>query len=394
MQLFPSGYRPKGRMGATPQMWSLATFSLIGFVLAAANVGGPIPLAAYLAIWLLVGMSRPAYWLEVLVANKLLLIMPVIALVSVLISQDPAYSARTAAEFVVSTVCAMVLTKTLGEKAFVSCFAVALLFVAGISIAFGGMEPISGQKGNALHGIFDSKNYFALIVSLGWLANLAVVLDRSQPLTLRLVGTIGVGICVPLLIAARSVDAIASAFVAVIVLGIVAGLGSIPPRYRSALIALVTLIVAAGLIFLLSSTLGLDAILAAVGKNSSLTGRTYLWLRARELIVEHPMFGYDYQAFWIHDSTEAEGLWRYGHVIARAGYHFHNLYYETLIELGVVGLIGLVITLVAITTVTTRWVFRTTSVRSGFFLSLVVLFLLRSPLEVDITGPFNIGTIL
>jgi exopolysaccharide production protein ExoQ len=396
MKRTPATNGLKSSMGAPLRMWSLAVFSMMCFVLAAANLGGPLPLAAFLGIWVLVGTARPAYWLNVFAENKLLWLMPVIAIASILISQDPAYSARTATELVVATGCSIVLTKTLGDKAFVSSLAVALLFVAGISFVFGGTELVTGQTGDALHGVFESKNYFALILSLGCLANLAVLLDRSQPALLRILGSMGVLTCIFLLIAARSVDAVASTFAALLVLGFVTGLGTLPPRHRPTLVTLATILLAACvLIFgLLSLTSNLDVILASLGKNSSLTGRTYLWLRAAELIAERPVFGYGYQAFWIHDFTEAEGLWRWGHVVARAGYHFHNLYYETLIELGYIGLTGLIVTLLAITTVTTRWALRNASARSGFFLSLVTLFLLRSPLEVDLGGPFSIGTIL
>jgi exopolysaccharide production protein ExoQ len=384
------------RPSVTPLMWSIGTLSLICFVMAAANFGGPIPLVFYLAIWMLIGLSRPAHWLNVILANRLVWLMPIVALLSVFVSQDATFSARTALELIASTGCAIVLTRSLGERPFISCLAVALLFAAGVSVLFGGTEVITGQAGDALHGVFESKNYFALILSLGCLANLAMMLDSSQPVLFRIGGLTGVLICVPLLVAARSVDAIASAFVAVVLLMFVSGLGALPPLYRRTALSLAAMFIVGcvAIFVVIALTSNIDGVLAAVGKNSSLTGRAYLWLRAQELIVERPIFGYGYQAFWVHDFPEAEGLWRFGHVVARAGYHFHNLYYETLIELGVIGLAALVVTLLATLIATLRWTLRNPSSRSGFFLSLLVLFLVRSPLEVDALGPFGIGTFL
>ena len=46
-------------------------------------------------------------------------------------------------------------------------------------------------------------------------------------------------------------------------------------------------------------------------KNSTLTGRIYLWYRASFYTHERPWLGVGYYAFWQPSNVEAQGLWDY-----------------------------------------------------------------------------------
>ena len=144
----------------------------------------------------------------------------------------------------------------------------------------------------------------------------------------------------------------------------------------------------------LASDLAHDFIVHVMGKDVTLTGRTLLWRRAEELIPAHPFGGVGFQSFWVQGNIEAEGIWRRFHVMGRSGFHFHNTYIETTIELGYLGAAVLCGLLGLIVLRTVRWSWGTGTVAASFFAALLASMLIRSMVEVEILGPFSFGTFL
>lgn len=86
----------------------------------------------------------------------------------------------------------------------------------------------------------------------------------------------------------------------------------------------------------------LEAILIAIGRDPTLTGRTPLWHAVLHEIGKRPFLGYGYTAFWY--SPEGD------RVHAALGWlpmHSHDGYLETTLALGLVGLVLLLFGLVA-----------------------------------------------
>ncbi|NQX94418.1 MAG: O-antigen ligase family protein [Erythrobacter sp.] len=88
-----------------------------------------------------------------------------------------------------------------------------------------------------------------------------------------------------------------------------------------------------------------EFLLEQTGKDPGLTGRDVLWRKADELIVERPVLGGGFRAFWVHNNLDAEYLWRYMGIESRAGFSFHNTFREILVDLGITGLAVFVITI-------------------------------------------------
>jgi exopolysaccharide production protein ExoQ len=131
-----------------------------------------------------------------------------------------------------------------------------------------------------------------------------------------------------------------------------------------------------------------QAALQATGKSTTLSDRTPLWDVANKMMQEHPIGGVGFQAFWQHGNPYAEDLWRQFQP-GRAGYHFHNLWYQSGVDLGYIGL-GLAFLTVGITAIEVmRWVVRSPSPASCFFLGYVAFIILRSMLEVDLFAQFS-----
>jgi exopolysaccharide production protein ExoQ len=127
-------------------------------------------------------------------------------------------------------------------------------------------------------------------------------------------------------------------------------------------------------------------------KDPTLTGRTYLWYRAADLIKEKPLFGRGYDAFWVQGNTDAEGLWSFFGIASRDGFTFHNTYIQTLVELGWVGLAVVVVTvLIGVVFLVRRFV-QKPNLPLVFWTGILLYELVRTPIEVVGTLPFYFST--
>jgi exopolysaccharide production protein ExoQ len=188
------------------------------------------------------------------------------------------------------------------------------------------------------------------------------------------------------------------------VLGLAAGLIAVcgvwlacaTPRYvRVGLIVLLTVsgaILAVAFQSIASSILAIG--LSLFDKDPTLTGRTYLWYRAKDLIAQKPGLGRGYSAFWQQGNSDAEGLWQYAGITGRSGFNFHNAAIAVEVELGYAGLaIFLLIAIVALYGLMKHMVVRPTLALS-FWVGMVSYFLVRAPFEAFGTEPFYYSTAL
>jgi exopolysaccharide production protein ExoQ len=247
----------------------------------------------------------------------------------------------------------------------------------------------------AATGIFGSKNNFALHICLLLFVSFAVLADTQQKKPFRAVALLGVVTGPLLLWQAKSVGALMVFFPSLLLMLAIIGLGRISARLRPiALAGSVAIVLAAAAIVTPVVIASQDTLLSLVGKTGNLTGRGYLWYRAEFLIEQRPTLGVGYAAFWVQGNPEAEGLWRAEHITARAGFHFHNFYYETLVELGYVGLAigGGAFALTGIAAL--LWGLRQPGPPSGFFCALMLFLFMRSFVELDLTGGFGLTALI
>ena len=82
-----------------------------------------------------------------------------------------------------------------------------------------------------------------------------------------------------------------------------------------------------------------NVVLAALGKDATLTGRTQIWAAVMRRIQDRPWLGYGYGAVWDDTSPWAPLAW----IIKQAGFrpgHAHNSWLEQWLGLGVAGLVA------------------------------------------------------
>jgi exopolysaccharide production protein ExoQ len=332
-------------------------------------------------------LARPGLALKAIFSSWLPWIYVLFAAMSVVWSQFPDWTLRASIQFAFSTGAFLVMARALPAKSFLTVWLSAILLTDAASMANPTMAWNAG--GWAMIGIFGSKNAFATTQALLIQVGVWVLLDHEQRRLMRALALIGVVGGAILIVAALSVGAVVAVFGALACSLLAFHLRHFPPRSRVVILCAGTLLTAILCSFLI--VFGDELFqggLQLTGKSASLSDRTELWDVAKKMMQEHPIAGVGYEAFWQHGNPFAEDLWTRFQP-GRAGFHFHNLWYESGVELGYIGL-GLALLTVAITAIeVARWVVRSPSPASCFFLGYVVFVILRSTVEVDLFGQFS-----
>jgi O-antigen ligase len=79
-----------------------------------------------------------------------------------------------------------------------------------------------------------------------------------------------------------------------------------------------------------------DLVFGAIGRDSSLSGRTPLWIYSTQAAMARPFFGYGFSSFWVADSRTTQWIWAMLGGWKAPG--AHNGYLDIVLQLGIVGL--------------------------------------------------------
>jgi exopolysaccharide production protein ExoQ len=398
---------PGGRLAATPArglgLPGLGAVSLDGafamILFAALLFAGQLGTAAAVLIVLATGaygFSQRDRLRAIFLRPLPLLAVPSWAIFSVVWSQFPGATLKYGAELLVTVAAALLIAAAPSPKAVLKGLLLAFLLYAVMALAFGGSVGMGAGGQTAFSGLSDSKNLLADIASTGCiisLAVLAIALTGREPLWMSL-STGAAGVQLYLLIVSRSAGAVLGLGVGVATLAI---LWTLLAAGRAArLIFAGALGLAALAVAIFHQPLSAAAIAvgsAAFDKDPTLTGRTYLWYRAADLIAEHPLLGRGYSAFWVQGNIDAEGLWRYAGIGTRGGFNFHNLGVEILVHLGWVGLVLVVVVLMTGAVALVRRFVVEASLSLCFWFAILVYQLVRTPIESVGLAPFHISTL-
>ena len=376
-------------------MWFGTFISLSAYLLG--NKFGQIAAAVTIGVWIVYGLAYPARSARWMLAAPLVWLFPLFAAGSTLWSIEPAITQRLSTELMVFTGCGLLMAQTQSVRSFLSALLCALMLAVGASMIFGETAQIGLTGEIAFIGLFGSKNNFAFVTCLLLFASIAVLADRDQSRHFRRLAAIGLLLAPAVLVRTISIGAFVSGALGSATLVAVLIYSRVAPRWRGAFLLMCAgfgLAVVAFIGFAITQGITLDSLLASVGKDPGLTGRTFLWARAESFIAERPLFGLGYQAFWVQGHVEAEGLWRYADIENRGGFHFHNLFFATAVELGYFGVAILAIQVLATFAAITAWTLRRPGPESGFFFALFVFFLIRMPVELDFLSPFSYGALI
>jgi exopolysaccharide production protein ExoQ len=365
--------------------WLLSFASLASMLFM--NLSQTLGASLFLMSVAVLAMINPQRALRATFGDWLPWMQIVLVVMSIAWSAVPDLAARYAIELTLTAAGALIIARSLTPRAFLSALLCAYALVDVASLVVGNYQWNAGSL--AMVGAFGSKNAFSAAQAVCLLTSCWVLLSANQPLLMRCLALLGTLICPVFLIAGRSADAVAPVVLAISFTLLVFGTTWLPRRQRiltlSAGAALIVGIFAIAFVF--RDTI-FGQLLVVTGKDVTLSGRTYLWARASDLMRESPLLGTGYGGFWFQGNPYAEEIWSHFGLPGRGGFNFHNLWYEMGVQLGYVGIASAFVTLLVATIRVIRWVLRHPSAEAMFFLGYVMIIDMRSFLEVEILSQF------
>lgn len=239
-------------------------------------------------------------------------------------------------------------------------------------------------------GIFVNKNTMCYTGAYFALCCVALSVSPKAPPAVRCATIIGVVLAYVICFKARSVATILAMTISIGLIVFASSAGAMGRAARAhyieiASIVLLVLATLATVVVLRYS----EALLALVNKDTTLTGRTVLWFWAWRVIPDTIWLGHGYGGFWVQGRPMAEFLWYLLHIPSRSGFHFHNLFLEVWVELGIAGLSLAILTITVTVVRLYRRLRAAPDAVTGFGLALVVMALITQTQDVQLFGVFN-----
>lgn len=325
------------------------------------------------------------------------LLLPAFAFISTLWSDLPGETLKHSTEFAITVLAALLLASARNPRSMLLGLFLAFLFYTAVSLAVGHRVDIGGEGVRALSGLNESKNEEASVAATGFIisAFLFVVSARSRKFLQCAAAGAAAALQLYVTIAARSTGALAGLAAALGFLALLLVLRRSGSLARAAILG--TVGSCAISILVLFETAGgawLQRLAALFGKDPTLTGRTYLWFRANDLVADKPLLGKGFGAFWQQGNPDAEGLWQYAQITSRQGFNFHSTLYNSLVSLGWIGTLVLVVTFAAgLASVGVAYVRRPAFI-ACFWLSMAAYLFIRMPTETVGLNEFYFSTVL
>ena len=375
-------------------VFAIPAVALSCFVFAYSTRFGQASILVYYALWLplilvdyrqVLGNAGRYLWIFAFAA---------IALLSVFWSAAPGVSARASMQYLSHVLCALIAVRCIDMRTLTLGAVAGIILVLIFSLLFGGYhyDPLDGTY--SFVGAFASKNQLGFYASLGVFFAFAALVTFKERGLWRVLSLFAGALAAYCLAASQSAT---SVLTTVAILGLTIGMQLIlflPPAYRKMLLLAGSVLFAGG-IFAALSLGAIDFVLGLFGKDSTLTGRTYLWQQGIETAQQYPWLGFGYQAYWVQGFSEPERLWSEFFIGSRSGFHFHNTFIETAVETGLAGLAALTATLlVTLAAHLKRTLSQARNSESLVLFCLTALLLVRAFVEVDILAPYHAGSFL
>lgn len=364
------------------------------FAFSYSTIFGQMVILAYYAVWLPLILVDYRRYLRHVSSAWLPLAFAAYVCFSIFWSAAPGITARTAIQYSSHIACAYIAARSVSVRTLTIGCLVGIFFVLLYSLKVGGYSQDTLDGSYNFVGAFASKNQLGFVASLGiyfYVVFLAFL--RRDRFGLLWTAPIAL-LSAYLLVASHSATSIASIAAVLALVVLLAASKLLSRRYRRVVFVVGGGLVVVGVVAALNLGL-MDLVLGIFGKDSTLTGRTYLWEQGWNAVQRSPILGVGYAAYWVQGSSEAERLWNEFFITARAGFHFHNTYIETLVELGYVG--AALISLILLRTVwghISAVVFKAWRPEPVILAGVMVLLLIRSFVEVDILTPYVMGSFL
>ena len=351
----PAAHAPDARAAMVWRLFDLALLAgaliaSLDMLIHARPVQSLVWLFCYGGTLLRIAMNLGAF-LPTLLRNWPILVYPSLCVASVLWTSTPSYSLVAALQLSMTMLIAMYLGWRYALAPLIKVAAV----VMGIGVLLSLLHWATGifpwpvyTRAGGLAGLFSHKNMLGLRALFCLTAVLALVLMRRSEIgpMLRLwaAGMVVVSLFAVVLSQAMTAVALVPMMVGIVLL---LCLHRLPTSVGFAMVVATLLGVGlAPLGFALIGTNPIDAGLGALGKSSTLTGRTVIWAVAWDVHVDNPWLGVGYRAFWRAPEFLNARLMT-SDAGATTSSSFHNFVLEILVSVGWLGVIA-ILSIVAI----------------------------------------------
>ena len=255
---------------------------------------------------------------------------------SVLWSINPDQTFRRVIALVFTTLGGVILAARWKWAGLAEIMATALGITAVLSLIVCVFVPSFGRMHElfpgAWRGLWVEKNALGNMMTIGFMSSVAAAL--LEPRRAKLWWPTA-ALCLVLVLASTSKTSLVSCLLGCCGLALVWIMRRGPAGRVLGTYGAVMGLLAVGFVALVGSNL----VLAALGKDATLTGRTQIWSAVMRRIQDRPWLGYGYGAVWDDTSPWAPLAW----IIKQAGfrpYHAHNSWLQQWLDLGVAGLIA------------------------------------------------------
>ncbi|MCZ4089121.1 O-antigen ligase family protein [Sinorhizobium psoraleae] len=376
------------------QLYGALAVALSLFVFAYSPRFGQVSILLYYALWLPLVLVDYRKVLGNYGKYLWIFAFTIFACLSFFWSAAPAMTMRTGVQYLSHVVCALIAMRTIDIQTLTRGGIAGVAIVLLYSLLFGvyHYDPLDGTY--SFVGAFASKNQLGFYASLGiYFAFVAVFTLGERGFWMAAAGVAGLISAYSLLASQSATSVLTAAAIISLCLGMRVISALRPSSRKGLFVAAAVFGIVAAVAVVYGG--GFDLVLGAFGKDSTLTGRTYLWQQGIEAAAAAPIVGIGYQAYWIQGFSEAERLWEEFYITARSGFHFHNTYIEAIVETGAIGL--LLLTTILLTTVfghLKRLLSEDRDPESLVLFGIAMLLLIRSFVEVDILNPYHVGSFL
>jgi exopolysaccharide production protein ExoQ len=201
--------------------------------------------------------------------------------------------------------------------------------------------PMAGlDYDGRLRGVFDHKNDLGDFAGLGFVLLAGRLLSYEYKRRLGFaVDALLAALCIVALVLAQSASPIPALIVSMAVLALAHG-ARVAAGQITAFMPIITAATAGGILMLGQN---IDFLSKLLDRSSDLSGRVRVWAFSIKMVMERPLEGYGYGAFWTGGGSPAAVFWRSTHLAVP---HAHNGYLQLMLDAGLIGLALLALAIV------------------------------------------------
>ena len=262
---------------------------------------------------------------------------------------------------------------------------------------------LSAVQPNAAYGawtgIFGQKNYLALHMFILYTTGLVIAFDRESNVWLRYSTILFIPLAAGLIFLSKSTTTIllmGATTAALVGHALIWEPASRVKHMRTLIVASAVVfgVTASLLLFGLFQVDVMDTLLRSFGKDSTLTGRTFIWDWGRRIMNENPWTGVGANGFWRPEIGIANQILSHFQYALFTKFSFHNSFIENGVQFGYPGYYAtMFIAAWGIWNTAQTWL-RKQTLANAAFLVFAAMVVIRSNSEVDLATELAASTVL